>query len=134
MGLASILCATEESSSSLKRKDVSSLFNLPLPALWKNVTVGVASSHGGKCHDGSIHLRPQVGKHGVVRTGHKEKEFWLLDIIKHVGLIHLNGQSLFLSEDKKNKILFFCVCCLCSIPCYSILYHKLTDITFNKKW
>ena len=72
MGLASILCAIEESSS-LKRKDIPSLFNLPLPAFWKKVMVEVASSHGGKCHDGSIHLRPQVGKHGVMRTGHKER-------------------------------------------------------------
>ena len=50
MGLASILCAIEESSS-LKRKDIPSLFNLPLPAFWKKVMVEVASSHGGKCHD-----------------------------------------------------------------------------------
>lgn len=72
MGLESILCAIEESSS-LKRKDIPSLFNLPLPAFWKKVMVEEASSHGGKCHDGSIHLRPQVGKHGVMRTGHKER-------------------------------------------------------------
>ena len=73
MGLASILCAIEESSS-LKRKDIPSLFNLPLPAFWKKVMVEVASSHGGKCHDGSIHLRPQVGKHGVTTIGHLDHE------------------------------------------------------------
>lgn len=72
MGLASILCAIEESSSSLKRKHAPSLFTLPLPVFWKKVMVEAASSHGGKCHDGNIPLRPQIGKHGVVRTEQKE--------------------------------------------------------------
>lgn len=58
MGLASILCAIEESSSSLKRKHAPSLFTLPLPVFWKKVMVEAASSHGGKCHDGNIPLRP----------------------------------------------------------------------------
>lgn len=110
MGLASILCAIEESSSSLKRKDAPSLFTLPLPVLWKKVMVEAASSHGGKCHDGNIHLRPQIGKHGVVRTEQRKVESWLMDIIKHIGLINLNGQSFFsLRRQEKQNLILLCL-------------------------